>query len=149
MRSGCAHAAWLSTAAFLGAGGARAEPLTFHAALDLADKTAPSVESKAKGLDAARTAAVPAGHSPDPKVALGRSSPMARSAPFRPLTFPSPSSQTWRNSMLNVEVERITCRHFLQASTQALKTLAPEPEMKANFAAAASIADSSYIAKNI
>jgi outer membrane protein TolC len=65
------RAAWLLAAAVLAAGSAHAEPLSFHAALTLANDTSPDVAAKAKGLDAARAAAVPAGALPDPKLALG------------------------------------------------------------------------------
>lgn len=65
------RAAWLIATAVLSAGTACAEPLSFRAALQVADKTAPSVEAKARGLEAARSAAIPAGELPDPKLALG------------------------------------------------------------------------------
>ncbi|HEY5412568.1 MAG TPA: TolC family protein [Caulobacteraceae bacterium] len=62
--------AWILAAALL-AGAAHAEPLTFHAALNLADDTAPSIAAKGKGLESARAAAIPAGQLPDPKLELG------------------------------------------------------------------------------
>lgn len=62
--------AWLLAAALL-AGAAHAEPLTFQAALSLADGNAPDVAAKAQGVEAARKAAIPAGQLPDPKLELG------------------------------------------------------------------------------
>jgi hypothetical protein len=61
--------------------------------------------------------------------------------------------------MLKIEAEGMTCGHFLQAPTQAPKTLYRGSEVKVDLitkhgranarAAAASIADSGYIVKNI
>ena len=65
------RAIWLLAAASVLAGSAHAEPLTFHAALDLADDTAPSIAAKTQGLQSARSAAIPAGQLPDPKLSLG------------------------------------------------------------------------------
>ncbi len=65
------RAAWLLATALVLAGPARSEPLTFHAALNLADDTAPSLAAKTKGVEAARAAAIPAGQLPDPKLSLG------------------------------------------------------------------------------
>ncbi|HEY5410878.1 MAG TPA: TolC family protein, partial [Caulobacteraceae bacterium] len=45
--------------------------MTFHAALNLADDTAPSIAAKGKGLESARVAATSAGQLPDPKLELG------------------------------------------------------------------------------
>jgi outer membrane protein TolC len=61
----------MALAAVLAAGTAHAEPISFHAALELADKTSPDVAAKAKGLEAARSAAVPAGRLPDPRLSVG------------------------------------------------------------------------------
>jgi len=53
------------------AGGVRAAPLTYDAALDLAGHTAPGLEAAASELNAARAAAIAAGRLPDPKLSLG------------------------------------------------------------------------------
>ncbi|CAM3170224.1 TolC family protein [Asticcacaulis taihuensis] len=50
---------------------ARAEPLTFDAALTLAQKSAPSLAAKSADVDAARSSAVSAGRLPDPKLRFG------------------------------------------------------------------------------
>ena len=52
-------------------GAAQAAPLTFDAALRLADTSAPSLLSKDADVAAARSAAVSAGRLPDPKLAVG------------------------------------------------------------------------------
>ena len=62
---------WLSLAAALLASSAHAAPLTYEAALKLADQFAPALQAKAKDVDAARAAAVAAGRLPDPKLRLG------------------------------------------------------------------------------
>ena len=49
---------------------APAAPLTYDAALKLADQTAPGLEARALEVKAASTAAVAAGRLPDPKVSL-------------------------------------------------------------------------------
>ena len=66
MRSICLFAA-LATIA----GAAHAAPLTYEAALKLADDTAPSLQAKAADVRAARSSAIAAGRLPDPKLALG------------------------------------------------------------------------------
>lgn len=53
------------------AGGGQAEPLSFHAALELALRESPALTADAADLDAAQQAAIPAGALPDPKLALG------------------------------------------------------------------------------
>lgn len=53
------------------AGAAQAAPLTFDAALKLADQTAPSLEAKGADIKAARSSAIAAGRLPDPKLAVG------------------------------------------------------------------------------
>ncbi|MBJ7412221.1 MAG: TolC family protein [Phenylobacterium sp.] len=50
---------------------ARAEPLTFAGALDLAARSAPGVQAKALQVEATRSAARAAGALPDPKLAVG------------------------------------------------------------------------------
>ncbi|MFC3070455.1 TolC family protein [Phenylobacterium soli] len=62
---------WLTSAAALIAGAAHAAPLTYAAALALAELSAPSLQAKARDVDAARAAAVAAGRLPDPKLRLG------------------------------------------------------------------------------
>lgn len=52
-------------------GAARAEPLTFTRALDLALRETPALRADAAQLDAARQAVLPAGELPDPRLALG------------------------------------------------------------------------------
>jgi len=61
----------ITLAALLLAGSAQAEPLSFAAALALAESTAPSLQAKALQVSASRTAARSAGALPDPKLALG------------------------------------------------------------------------------
>src|SRR5689334_23116228 len=48
-----------------------AAPLTLDEALRLADDNAPSLTAQAEKLQAARSAAIPAGELPDPKLVLG------------------------------------------------------------------------------
>jgi len=62
---------WFLAAATLLAGTAHAAPLTYPAALKLAEESAPSLEARADDLKAARSAAIAAGQLPDPKLALG------------------------------------------------------------------------------
>lgn len=62
---------WLSATAILFAGAAHATPLTYAAALELAQQSAPDLEARADDLEAARAASVAAGRLPDPKLALG------------------------------------------------------------------------------
>jgi outer membrane protein, heavy metal efflux system len=62
-------AALLSSSALSGA--ARAEPLTYAAALALADRSAPSVQATALKVDAARAASRAAGRLPDPRLNVG------------------------------------------------------------------------------
>ena len=66
MRSICLFAALAMIA-----GAARAAPLTYEAALKLADDTAPSLRAKLADVRAARSSAIAAGRLPDPKLALG------------------------------------------------------------------------------
>ena len=64
---------WLPLAAVaaLAAAPAAAEPLTYAGALDLAVRTAPSLQASALKVDAARAAARAAGRLPDPKLSVG------------------------------------------------------------------------------
>lgn len=62
---------WLMLTSALFAGVAQAAPLTFDAALKLADQSAPSLEAKALDVRAARSSAVAAGRLPDPKLRFG------------------------------------------------------------------------------
>lgn len=62
---------WLTLAMALLADAAQAAPLTYEAALKLADESAPSLQAKATDVKAAREAAIAAGRLPDPKVRLG------------------------------------------------------------------------------
>lgn len=48
-----------------------AAPLSFQAALDQAEHTAPSLIARSARIDAARAASIPAGELPDPKIILG------------------------------------------------------------------------------
>ncbi len=50
---------------------AQAAPLTFDAALQLADQTAPSLRAKGADIVAAKSSAISAGRLPDPKLAVG------------------------------------------------------------------------------
>ena len=61
----------LAFAAALLASSAHAAPLTYDAALKLADQSAPSLQAKALDTKAAESAAVAAGRLPDPKLRLG------------------------------------------------------------------------------
>lgn len=62
---------WLMLTSALFAGAAQAAPLTYDAALKLADQSAPSLEAKALDVRAAQSSAVAAGRLPDPKLRLG------------------------------------------------------------------------------
>ena len=62
---------WQFAAVAMIAGAARAAPLTYEAALKLADDTAPSLRAKVADVRAARSSAIAAGRLPDPKLALG------------------------------------------------------------------------------
>lgn len=53
------------------AGEVRAEPLTYAAALDLAERSAPSLQASQLKVDAARAASRAAGRLPDPKLSVG------------------------------------------------------------------------------
>jgi len=61
----------LALAAALLASAAHAAPLTYDAALKVADQSAPSLRAKVTDVDAARAAAIAAGRLPDPKLRLG------------------------------------------------------------------------------
>lgn len=63
--------AWLLATASLIAGTAHASPMTYQAALKLADQTAPSLRARAADVRAARSSAIAAGRLPDPKLAFG------------------------------------------------------------------------------
>ena len=65
------RSAWLPTVAAFLAGTVHAAPLTYAAALKLADDTAPSLQAKAADVRAARSSAIAAGRLPDPKFAFG------------------------------------------------------------------------------
>jgi outer membrane protein TolC len=62
---------WPGLAAALLASAAHAAPLTYDAALQLAESSAPSLQAKAADVEAARAASVAAGRLPDPKLRLG------------------------------------------------------------------------------
>ena len=62
---------WLTSALTLLASAAHAAPLTYDAALKLADQSAPSLQAKALDTRAAESAVVAAGRLPDPKLRLG------------------------------------------------------------------------------
>lgn len=69
----------------LTAGSAQAAPMTYDAALRLADQTAPSLQAKASDIRAARSSAIAAGRLPDPKVAVGvEGFPVSGPNAFRP-----------------------------------------------------------------
>ena len=53
------------------AGAAHAAPLTYQAALQLADQTSPSLQARTADVRAARSSAIAAGRLPDPKLAFG------------------------------------------------------------------------------
>jgi outer membrane protein TolC len=63
--------AWLLTVSALCASGATAAPLTFDAALKLADQSALSLQAKATGVRAAQSSSIAAGRLPDPKLEFG------------------------------------------------------------------------------
>jgi len=65
------RSAYLLAPAVLFASVARAAPLTYDAALQLAGQSAPSLEGKQDDIRAARSASIAAGRLPDPKLALG------------------------------------------------------------------------------
>jgi cobalt-zinc-cadmium efflux system outer membrane protein len=65
------RSAWLLSFSAMLAVGADAAPLTYDAALRLADQTAPSLQAKAADVKAARSSAIAAGRLPDPKLAFG------------------------------------------------------------------------------
>jgi cobalt-zinc-cadmium efflux system outer membrane protein len=65
------RSSWLFACSMLVAGAAHAAPLTYHAALTLADQTAPGLQAKALGVRAARSSAIAAGRLPDPKLEFG------------------------------------------------------------------------------
>jgi cobalt-zinc-cadmium efflux system outer membrane protein len=69
-KSSIRWAAALAWAA-LASGAARAEPLTYAGALDLAARSAPSLQASALKVDAARDASHAAGRLPDPKLSVG------------------------------------------------------------------------------
>lgn len=60
-----------AAASLLGAAAADAGPLTYAAALDLAERSAPSVQASQLKVDAARAASRAAGQLPDPKLSVG------------------------------------------------------------------------------
>jgi cobalt-zinc-cadmium efflux system outer membrane protein len=62
---------WLLTVAALLAGTVHAAPLTYEAALNMADASAPTLQARAADVRAARSAAIAAGRLPDPKLAFG------------------------------------------------------------------------------
>jgi outer membrane protein TolC len=62
---------WFLATATVFAGAAHADPMTYAAALRLAEQSAPSLEARADDLKATRSAAIAAGQLPDPKLALG------------------------------------------------------------------------------
>lgn len=61
----------LLAAAWIAAGPAAAEPLTFQQALSIAERSAPENLAQTAQLDAARAAVIPADALPDPKLSLG------------------------------------------------------------------------------
>lgn len=63
--------AWLFVASALLAGATQAAPLTFDAALRLAEQSAPSLAAKSLDVVAARSSAIAAGRLPDLKLRLG------------------------------------------------------------------------------
>jgi outer membrane protein, heavy metal efflux system len=65
------RSAWLLTLSALLVGVADAAPLTYEAALALADQSAPTLQAKSADVEAARLQAIAAGRLPDPKVRLG------------------------------------------------------------------------------
>jgi cobalt-zinc-cadmium efflux system outer membrane protein len=65
------RSAWLITATAILAGAAHAAPMTYDAALRLADQSAPSLQAKMADVEAARSSATAAGRLPDPKLRVG------------------------------------------------------------------------------
>lgn len=65
------RSAWLVMLLASVAGAANAAPMTFEAALKLADQSAPTLQARAADLRAARSSAIAAGRLPDPKLAFG------------------------------------------------------------------------------
>jgi cobalt-zinc-cadmium efflux system outer membrane protein len=65
------RAFWLFACSMLVASVTHAAPLTYQAALTLADQTAPGLQAKALGVRAARSTAIAAGRLPDPKLEFG------------------------------------------------------------------------------
>ena len=65
------RSSWLFACSMLVAGVAHSAPLTYQAALTLADQTAPSLQAKALGVRAARSTSIAAGRLPDPKLEFG------------------------------------------------------------------------------
>ena len=63
--------AWLIIVSALLAGAAHTAPLTYDAALKLADQAAPSLAAKALDVQAAQSASIAAGRLPDPKLSFG------------------------------------------------------------------------------
>jgi outer membrane protein TolC len=61
---------WLLAATALSAGATQAAPLTYEAALTLADHTAPSLQARTADVRAARSSAIAAGRLPDPKLSV-------------------------------------------------------------------------------
>ncbi|TAJ68797.1 MAG: TolC family protein [Phenylobacterium sp.] len=61
----------LSLSAWAAAAASHAEPLTYAAALDLAARSAPSLQASAVKVDAARAASRAAGRLPDPRLSVG------------------------------------------------------------------------------
>ena len=62
---------WPGLAVALLTGAAHAAPLTYDAALQLAETSAPSLQAKAADVEATRAASIAAGRLPDPKLRLG------------------------------------------------------------------------------
>ncbi len=63
--------AWLLAMASLTAAAAHSSPMSYQAALKLADQTAPVLQARAADVRAARSSAIAAGRLPDPKLAFG------------------------------------------------------------------------------
>jgi outer membrane protein TolC len=75
----------ISCVAVLIAGAVHAAPMTYEAALKLADDTAPSLQAKALDEKAARASAIAAGRLPDPKLEVGvEGFPVSGPLAFRP-----------------------------------------------------------------
>lgn len=62
---------WLFALSTMLAGAAQAAPMTYNAALKLADQTAPSLQAKVADVRSTQSAAIAAGRLPDPKLAFG------------------------------------------------------------------------------